>query len=135
MRRKLLLVFLTLFLLSPLASCSSEARPEDVDKAAGVFFERLKSGEYDAIYEDAAQMFKDQNSRAATLDNLKQITAIGRIVLHKRLSMTFGKEGDGRISTPVYAVIFEASRAEITLTFLDAHGDWKLLGFSVKHRG
>ena len=134
MRCKLLVVLSTLFLVSPLAGCSSEARPEDVDKAAGVFFERLKSAEYDAIYDDAAQAFKDQNSRAATLDNLKQITAIGRIALHKRISMTFGKEGDGRISTPVYAVIFDASRTEITLTFLDARGDWKLLGFSVKQR-
>ncbi|HLG17019.1 MAG TPA: hypothetical protein VJH03_21325 [Blastocatellia bacterium] len=135
MFRKLMVLCLALVSTAPITGCSKEARSEDVDKAADVFFERLKSAEYDAIYDDAAQPFKEQNSRAATLDNLKQIAAMGRIMKHTRLSMSFDKEGGARICLPAYAVIFDAARAEITLKFLDAGGEWKVLGFFVKTRG
>ncbi|HXG65314.1 MAG TPA: hypothetical protein VNO70_09405 [Blastocatellia bacterium] len=110
----------------------SEAPTEDVDKAAALFFQRLNAAEYDAIYDDSAKHFKEQNTRPAVVDNLKQITAIGKPRQHARLSMTFEQEGDNRIALPVYGVFLDATSAEITLKFVDDRGEWKLLGFAVK---
>ncbi len=113
--------------------CSREAPPTDVDKAAALFFERLKGAEYEAIYTDASSQFREQKSKVEIFDNLQQITAIGRIQSYTRLSMFF--EGDkSRIASPNYSVLFDQAAAEMLLNFKDEGGEWKLVGFSLKRR-
>ena len=116
------------------SGCSREAPPTDVDKAAALFFERLKGAEYETIYADASSQFREQKSKGEILDNLQQITAIGRIQDYRRLSMFF--EGDkNRIASPSYSVLFDQAATEIMLNFKDEGGEWKLVGFSLKRRG
>lgn len=123
------------FLLTFSIGCSAREAPyEDVDKAAGLFFERLKAAEYDTIYDDSCEAFKEQKPRGEVLENLKKITALGRPQSYDRLSMLFDKDGKKRIASPIYAVTFDQTKGEITLTFRDDGGEWKLLGFSVKNR-
>jgi hypothetical protein len=132
MPRKLVAAFLLAFVVG----CSAREAPyEDIDKAAGLFFERLKAAEYDSIYDDSCEAFKEQKTRGEVLENLKKITAIGRPQDYDRLSMFFEKDGKKRIANPVYTVRFDQSQGEITLTFRDDDGEWKLLGFAVKQRG
>ena len=132
MARKLVAALLLAFL----SGCSAREAPyEDIDKAAGLFFERLKAAQYDTIYDDSCESFKTQKTRAEVIESLKQITALGRPVNYNRLSMPFDKDGTKRIALPNYAVMLEQAKAEITLTFRDDSGEWKLLGFSVKNRG
>ena len=131
MPRRLVAVLLLTFAVG----CSAREAPyEDIDKAAGLFFERLKSAEYDTIYDDSCEAFKEQKTRSEVLENLKKITALGRPQSYDRLSMMFDKDGKKRIANPIYAVTFDQTRGEITLTFRDDDGEWKLLGFSVKNR-
>lgn len=125
-------IILTLLLL--VAGCSREAPTEDVDKAAALFFDRLKSAQYDSIYNSASQQFKDNVAKATILDNLQQINGMGRIVTYARLKMPF-EEGGERIASPVYAVVFDQASAEVTVNFKDEGGEWKLVGFQVKPRG
>ena len=118
-----------------LAGCSllsHEAPPEDIDKAATLFFRRLDKGEYDTIYDDAAKKFKANKSRATVTDNLKQLTAFGKTLGFERVSMQMQGEGKDRILLPAYKVQFEQGRAEVTLMFQDESGEWKLFGFSLK---
>jgi hypothetical protein len=123
-------------LLAGMAGCSaSEAPYEDIDKAAGLFFNRLQDAQYDAIYEDSSEEFQQNKTRTEVVDNLKQITAMGRPQSYNRLSMTFDKDGKKRLALPIYSVPLEYAGAEITLTFRDDGGEWKLMGFSVKSRG
>ncbi|HET9530110.1 MAG TPA: hypothetical protein VFQ92_07150 [Blastocatellia bacterium] len=124
-----------LLLLTGCALRAGEAPPEDVDKAAALFFERLKSAEYEVIYADASEQFKEQVDKATIIDNLKQITALGRIQDYRRLRMIFEGEGKNRVASPVYSVIFDQNVTEITVNFKDEGGEWKLVGFSVKQRG
>jgi hypothetical protein len=129
---------ISLSLVMFLAGCAlraGEAPPEDIDKAAALFFERLKSAEYETIHEDASKQFKDQVDKATIIDNLKQMSALGRIQNYSRLRMIFEGEGKDRIASPVYSVIFDQTVAEITVNFKDESGEWKLVGFSVKQRG
>jgi hypothetical protein len=130
---------LVVVLLASLAfACSlrsSEAPPEDVEKAAVLFFERLKSAQYEDIYKDAAETFKQTQARLTIVDNLKQIAAIGRILEYRRLSMTFEGGAEDRVATPIYVVIFDQASAQIALNFKDEKGEWKLVGFVVKQRG
>ena len=131
MLKKLLVVWLALIVVG----CSkSEAPVNEVDKAASVFFERVKSAEYDAIYNEASEQFKSEVARATALDNLKQVAAMGRIESFDRLSMRVEGEAKNRIASPVYSVIFDKARAEITVNFIDDDGQWKLIGFAVKPR-
>lgn len=125
-------IVLTLLLLA--AGCNTEAPTEDVDKAATLFFERLKSAEYDSIYQSASQQFKDSVAKATILDNLQQINAMGRIQTFTRLKMPFEAGDKERIVSPAYAVVFDQTTAEITVNFKDESGEWKLVGFSVKPR-
>ena len=131
MLKKLLVVWLALIVVG----CSqSEAPVHDIDKAAAVFFERMKSAEYDVIYNDASEQFKKQVARATAMDNLKQVSAMGRIEGFDRLSMKVEGEAKNRVASPVYTVLFDKARAEITVNFIDEGGEWKLIGFSVKPR-
>jgi hypothetical protein len=131
MLKKLLAVWLALIVVG----CSqSEAPVHDIDKAAAVFFERVKSAEYDAIYNEASEHFKTQVARATAMDNLKQVSAMGRIEGFDRLSMRVEGEAKNRVASPVYTVLFDKARAEITVNFIDEGGEWKLIGFSVKPR-
>jgi hypothetical protein len=126
------------FLLLMMAGCSlrgGQAPPEDIDKAAALFFERLKSAEYDAIYNDVSKQFKQQVPKATILENLKQVSAMGRIQDYRRLSMSFEGESKDQMASPVYSVLFDRVAAEITVNFKDEDGEWRLLGFSVKQRG
>jgi hypothetical protein len=131
MYKRLLVVWLALIVVG---CFKSEARPEDVDKAASVFFERVKSAEYDAIYNEASDQFKNQVARATAIDNLKQVSAMGRIQSFDRLSMKLEGDEKNRMVSPIYNVSFDKARAEITVNFKDDGGDWKLVGFSVKPR-
>lgn len=115
--------------------CSREAPPTDVDKAATLFFERLKGAEYDAIYADASSQFKERKSQGEILDNLQKITAIGRIQSYSRLSMFFEGDKNNRIASPSYSVLFDRAATEITVNFKDEGGEWKLVGFDLKRRG
>jgi hypothetical protein len=121
---------ISLSLILFLAGCalrSEPAPPEDVDKAAALFFERLKSAGYETIYDDASKQFKEQVPKPTIIDNLKQMAALGRVQDYRRLKMSF----EGNVASPEYSVIF----AEITVNFKDESGEWKLVGFSVKQRG
>jgi hypothetical protein len=127
-------MILAALLLCFIAGCSREAPPTDVEKAGALFFERLKGADYEAIYADASSQFKEARSKGEILDNLQQITAIGRMQSYSRLSMFF-EGGKGRIASPVYSVLFDQAATEITLNFKDEGGEWKLVGFFLKRRG
>ena len=132
MVKKLLVVWIALILIG----CSaSEAPPQDVDKAAAVFFERVKSAEYDAVYNEASEEFKKNVARATAIDSMKEIAAMGRIQSFDRLTFNIQGEEKNRIASPVYSVLFDRARADITVNFKDEGGKWKLVGFSVKPRG
>ncbi|HJQ69714.1 MAG TPA: hypothetical protein VKA70_12115 [Blastocatellia bacterium] len=131
MLKKLLVVWLAL----TAAGCwASEAPTQDVDKAAAVFFERVKSAEYDTVYNEASEEFKKNVARATAIDNLKQITAMGRIQSFERLSFRLEGEEKNRLVSPVYSVLFDRARADITVRFKDEGGEWKLIAFEVKPR-
>lgn len=131
MLKKMLVVWLALIVIG----CSaSEAPPQDVDKAAAVFFERVKSAEYDAVYNEASEDFKKNVARATAIDNMKQIAAMGRIQSFDRLTSRIEGDEKNRLASPVYSVLFDRARAEITVNFKDERGEWKLVGFAVKPR-
>lgn len=136
MLRKLvaLIIFSLLALPAGCTLLSHEAPPEDVDKAAALFFQRLGSEQYDAIYNDAATAFKDNQTRQTVTDNLKQMAENGKILEFERISMTFQGEAKSRMALPVYRTSSDRARADITLTFQDESGEWKLFGFAYKPR-
>ena len=113
---------------------SHEAPPEDIDKAAALFFQRFGNEEYDTIYNDAAKGFKDSQTRQTVTDNLKQMAENGKVAEFERISMTFEGEGKSRVAKPNYRTLSEKARAEITLMFQDESGEWKLFGFAYKPR-
>jgi hypothetical protein len=113
-------------------SCDKQAPPEDVERAANRFFEQIKEADYERIYNESAQALREQNAKAKVFDDLKQITAFGTIRQIERLSMTMDREGEHQVALPVYSVLFEQARCEVTLKFTDDDGDWKLLGFAVR---
>lgn len=125
-------IILALLLLA--AGCNTEAPTEDVDKAATLFFERLKAAQYEDIYNSTSQQFKDSVAKATILDNLQQINAMGRIQVYTRLRMPFEGNENERIVSPVYGVVFDQTTADITVNFKDEGGEWKLVGFQVKPR-
>jgi hypothetical protein len=129
--------FITVFLLIVASACSwvgGEAPLADVDPAATAFFDQLNSARFEEIYEGSSQSFKDARGKTEIIDNLKQLAATGQVRDHKRLSMSFQEAKEGRIASPVYAVVLDTMRAEVTLNFKDEGGDWKLFGFLLKQR-
>jgi len=134
MRRKVV-ALITLFVVILIAGCSllgHEAPPEDIDKAAALFFQRLDKGAYDSIYDDAAKRFKQNQTRQTVSDSLKQLGANGKTVTFSRTTMPTQGEGKDRLMMPAYQVSFEQARGEVSLIFQDEGGEWKLFGFSYK---
>ena len=130
-----IIVILSFFLMPVGCSLlSHEAPSEDIDKAAALFFQRFGNEEYDKIYDDAAKGFKDSQTRQTVTDNLKQMAENGKILEFERISMAFQGEGKRRLALPVFRTASERARAEITLTFQDESGEWKLFGFAYKPR-
>jgi hypothetical protein len=123
---------IVLSILFTLASCSTEAPPQDVEKAGVLFFERLKGAEYEAIYDDVSKQFKETVAKETIFDNLKKVTAIGRIQSYNRIKMPFEGDKENRIAAPVYSIYFDREVAEMTLKFIDEDGEWKLIYFEVK---
>ena len=129
----LVIVFIDIFL----AGCSilsHEAPNEDIDKAAALFFQRLDKGDFDGIYRDASRKLRENKTQAAVTESLKQLTVQGKTQGFDRMSMTIQGEGKDRMLLPVYRVAFEQGRGDLTLTFQDESGEWKLFGFSYKPR-
>jgi hypothetical protein len=137
MLRKLvaLLTFSIVLLPAGCSLLSHEAPPEDVDKAAALFFQRLGNEEFDTIYNDAAKGFKDSQTRQTVTDNLRLMAEQGKILDFERISMALQGEGKSRMALPVYRTSSDRAKAEITLTFQDESGEWKLFGFAYKPRG
>ena len=120
-----------------LAGCSlrSEAPIEDVDKAAGLFYQRLGDADYDAIYKDTAEGFKQKKTRQEIMTSLMELTANGKVVQYARISTTTQGEGKDRILGAVYGTTFEKVAGNLTLYFIDESGEWRLIGFELKKRG
>jgi hypothetical protein len=112
-----------------------EAPPEDAEKAGAQFFERLKAAEYQTIYEDASQDLKKEKAQATFIDDLKKVTAVGRLVDYRRRGANFNKEGDKSFAVVTYILAFDQTRGDATLQFLDEGGEWKLSGYSFGTRG
>ena len=129
---------ITLFMVVVVGGCSllsHEAPPEDVDKATGLFFQRLDKGDYESIYNDSSKKFKQNKTREIVTESLKQLAVNGKTVSFNRTSMPMQGEGKDRMSLPAYQVSFEQARGEVDLIFQDEGGEWKLFGFSYKpHR-
>lgn len=121
-------------LLVFMAGCSRQAPPEDVDKAAALFFQRLNDAEYDAIYRDASTQFKTNKTREAVVESLKELTAKGRLQGYRRMNTSYQDQGKDRIATPVFGTTFDQARGEVTLSFIDEDGEWKLIAFAFKQR-
>jgi len=113
---------------------SHEAPPEDIDKAAALFFQRLDKGEYDLIYNDSSTLFQESQTRQTVVESLRQLVEQCKVSNFERVSMSFQGEGKTRMASPVYKVTSDRSRGETTLTFHDQGGEWKLFGFAFKPR-
>lgn len=120
-----------------LAACASygEAPPVDVDKAAGLFYQRLAEADYDAIYQDTSQGFKDNKTREEIVARLTELATHGKVRQYTRISG--GVEGEGKNARvfAVYTTRFEKAAGNLTLHFVDESGEWKLIGFALKMRG
>ncbi len=130
----------SLFLLCVVftASCalrSHDAPPEDIDKAAALFFQRLNAADYEAIYQDTAKKFKENQTKEKIIESLKEITARGQVKDYQRLRMTFEGEGKDMRAVPVFGTLFDQGNGEMILYFVDESGEWKLIGFAFKQRG
>ena len=133
MLKKIVIVSLLVF-LSGCALRSHEAPPEDVDKAATLFFQRLNAAEYETIYKDTAKKFKENKTKETIIESLKELTAKGQVQEFHRLKMTFEGTGADTMAVPVYSTVFEQSRGDIILNFVDESGEWKLIGFAFRQR-
>jgi len=129
----LVIVFIAI-LLSGCSLLSHEAPNEDVDKAAALFFQRLDKGDFDGIYKDASKKLMANKPQATVIESLRQLGAQGKTQGFDRISMTIQGEGKDRMLLPVYRVAFAQSTGDLTLTFQDESGEWKLFGFSFKPR-
>ena len=127
------IVLLTVVVSAGCSLLSREAPPEDVDKAAALFLQRLDNGDYDTIYNDLSKRFKKNKTRQTVTESLKQL-AYGKVVSYERVSMRFQGEGKDRMLIPVYMTTFEQAAGDLTLTFQDEDGEWKLLAFEFKRR-
>jgi hypothetical protein len=129
-----LVVLLTATATTGCSLMSSEAPPEDVDKAAGLFLQRLDKSAFDAIYDDLSKRFKQNKTRQTVTESLKELAAYGKVISYERVSMRFQGEGKDRMLIPVYMATFEQAAGDLTLTFQDEGGEWKLLAFEFKRR-
>lgn len=120
-----------------LAACAwySEARPEDIDKAAALFYQRLAEADYDAIYKDTAKGFKEKKTRAEIVESLTELAANGKVQSFVRISGGLEGEGKNARNFAVYATRFEQRAGNLTLSFVDESGEWRLIGFALKLRG
>jgi len=134
MLRKPIAVLL-LILTSACSLFSHEAPPEDVDKAAGLFFQRFKGAEYENIYKDSAKGLHSTKSGSEVVDNLTQVAAAGKLLVFARMGTYFQGEGKDRMAVTTYLTNFEKGRGELKLYFADESGEWKLNGFEYKVKG
>jgi hypothetical protein len=132
--QKRLLVLLLLVFVAACALRSHDAPPEDIDKAAALFFQRLNAAEYETIYKDTAAKFKENQTQEKILESLKELTAKGPVKNYQRVRMTFEGEGKDQRAVPVFSTLFEQSSGEMILYFVDESGEWKLIGFAFKQR-
>jgi hypothetical protein len=131
-------IVLVVFLAVSCFGCSlagREAPPEDAEKAGAQFFERLKGAQYEVIYNDAASILQKERARLSVVDDLKKVTALGKIHDFRRRGANFAKEGDKSFAVVNYDIMFDQSRGEATLQFIDLGGEWKLSGYSFGTRG
>ncbi len=129
-----LVVLLTAAMSAGCSVLSREAPPEDVDKAAALFFQRLDKSDFDAIYNDLSKRFQENKTRQTVTESLKELAAFGKVISYERVSMRFQGEGKDRMLMPVYMTTFEQAGGDLTLTFQDEGGEWKLLAFEFKRR-
>ncbi|HXU37741.1 MAG TPA: hypothetical protein VN937_15370 [Blastocatellia bacterium] len=135
MRTRLFLIVLTVALaIGGCSVLSHKAPTEDVDKAAGLFFQRLDNQDFNAIYDDCSKRFKTNKPKQTILENLGQLASNGKTLDFQRTGMPVEGQGNDRVVSPVYKVIFEQMSGEVTLNFQDESGEWKLLGFAFKPR-
>jgi hypothetical protein len=127
-------VFLVAICLSGCSVLSHEAPAEDVDKAAALFVQRLNAADYETIYKDSAEKFKESQTKETIVSSLKELTERGRLQSFHRIRMNYESGVKDRIVSPVYITAFEQSAGELTLNFVDTGGEWKLIGFSFKQR-
>ena len=132
---RLIIGFARAALLTGCSLRASEAPLEYVDKAAGLFFQRLNEADYEAIYDDASTRFKEKKTRDEIVNSLKELTQNGKVTHFARISSTIEGEGKDRIVGPVYATTFERNGGNLTLHFIDQGGEWRLIGFLLKLRG
>jgi hypothetical protein len=133
--RKILAIVLLLVFVTGCALRSHEAPPEDIDKAAALFFQRLNAAAYDTIYKATAEKFKQNKTKEEIVDSLKEITSKGKLQDYQRVKMSFEGEGKDLRAAPTFSALFEQARGELTLYFVDESGEWKLIGFAFKQRG
>jgi len=128
------LIVLLVILPAGCSVLSHEAPPEDIDKAAALFFQRLGNGDYDTIYNDSSTLFQERQTRQTVVESLRQLVEQCKILNFERVSMSFQSEGKERMASPVYRVSSDRTRGEITLSFHDQGGEWKFFGFAFKPR-
>lgn len=134
----MLRIVLVVFLAVACFGCSLAAReapPEDAEKAGAQVFERLKEAKYETIYSDASDILQREKARASVVDDLKKVTAVGKILDYRRKGANFSKEGDKSFALVTYNMTFEQTKGEATLQFVDVGGEWKLSGYSFGTRG
>jgi hypothetical protein len=125
----------TLILCSTACSLMTrEAPTEDVDKAATLFFERLKVGQFDLIYTDSAKSFQEKNPKFEVIENLKKMKELGQPDTPIRATMLFGEEEGKRTAMPTYYLNFDQTKTSVILKYLDYGGEWKLGAFEVRQR-
>ena len=128
---------IAVLLAAGLMGCSlrSEAPMEDIDKAAGLFFQRLAEADYETIYKDTAKRFKEKKTHDEILGSLKELGENGKVVQYARISTTIEREGKDRRVGAIYGTTFERRGGNLTLYFVDESGEWRLVGFAMKMRG
>ena len=131
----MLILLLTAIIVEGCSLLSHQAPTEDVDKAAGLFFQRLDNQDFNKIYDDCSKRFKTNKPRQTVVQSLAELAVNGKVEgRFQRSSMPIDDQGKERVVSPVYQVLFEQMPGEITLNFQDESGEWKLLGFAFKPR-
>jgi hypothetical protein len=131
---RIILVVICLAFFSACSLKTREAPPEDVDKAAILFFQRLEQAQYEKIWDDAAESFKKTSQKTEVLESLKQMAGLGKAGTPARVEMTFTTDEGKRVALPKYAVRFEQNPASVLFKFVDESGEWKMGAFEVRQR-